>query len=85
MICIDLLTMSSSSDLADMKLISKYNIGILFFISIFSKFAWVFTLKDKKDITNTNVFQNFLDKSGRKPNKIWVNKRSEFYNRSMKS
>ena len=27
----------------------------------------------------------FLDESNRKPNKIWVNKGSKFYNRSMKS
>ena len=26
-----------------------------------------------------------LDTSGRKPNKIWIDKGSEFYNRSMKS
>ena len=28
------------------------------------------------------AFQNILDKSGRKPNKIWVDKGSEFYNNS---
>ena len=39
----------------------------------------------KKRITITNTFQNILDESGRKPNKIWVNKGTEFYNRSMKS
>ena len=26
-----------------------------------------------------------MDKSGRKPDKIWVEKSSEFYNRSLKS
>ena len=31
------------------------------------------------------LFKNFLDKSNRKPSKIWVGKGSEFYNRSMKS
>ena len=30
-------------------------------------------------------FQSTLDDSKRKPNKIWVDKGSEFYNRSMKS
>ena len=39
----------------------------------------------KKGITITNAFQKILDESGRKPNKIWVNKGSEFYNTSMKS
>ena len=42
-------------------------------------------LKDKKGITITNAFQKILDESKRKPNKIWVDKGSEFYNRSMKS
>ena len=39
----------------------------------------------KKGITITNAFQKILDESGRKPNKIWVNKGSEFYNTPMKS
>ena len=42
-------------------------------------------MKDKKNITITNAFQNFLKESNRKPNKIWVDKGSEFYNKSMKS
>ena len=46
-----------SADLADMQLISKFNKGIRFLlcvIDIFSKYAWVFPLKDKKDLTITN-------------------------------
>ena len=39
----------------------------------------------KKGITITNAFQKFLDESYRKPNKLQVDKGSEFYNRSMKS
>ena len=31
------------------------------------------------------LFKRILRKSNRKPNKIWVDKGSEFYNRSMKS
>ena len=38
----------------------------------------------KKRITITNASQNILNESNRKPNKIWVDKGSEFYNRSMK-
>ena len=45
----------------------------------------VIPLKDKKGITIINAFQKVLDESNRKPNKIWVDKGSEFYNRSMKS
>ena len=42
-------------------------------------------LKDKKGITITNAFPKTSDESNRKPNKIWVYKASEFYNRSMES
>ena len=42
-------------------------------------------LKDKKVITSTNALQKILVVSGRKANKIWVDRGSEFYNRSMKS
>ena len=42
-------------------------------------------MKDKKGVTITNAFKKFLDESNRHPNKIWVDKGSEFYNRSMKS
>ena len=74
--------------LADIQLISKFNKGFRFLlcvIDIYSKYAWVIPLKDKKGITITNVFQKFLKESKRKPNKIWVDKGREFYNRSMKS
>ena len=47
-------------------------------IDIFSKYAWVVHLKDKKGVTIVNTFQKVFDKSGRKPNKIWVDKGSEF-------
>ena len=45
----------------------------------------LFLQKTKKVFTITNAFQKFLDESGRKSNKIWVDKGSENYNRSMKS
>ena len=76
------------ADLAGMQLISKFNKGIRFLlciIDIYSKYAWVILLKDEKGVTNTNAFQKFLDELKRKPNKIWINKGSEFYNRSIKS
>lgn len=52
---------------------------------IYSNYAWVVLLKSKNDTTVTNVFQNLLDESGRKPNKIWVDQSNDFYNRSLKS
>ena len=70
-----------------MQLISKFDKKIRFplcVIDIYSKYASV-SLKDKKRITITNAFQKMLDEPKRKPNKIWVDNDSEFYNRSMKS
>ena len=49
------------------------------------KYAWVVPLKDKKGIAITNGFKKILIGSNHRPNKICVNKGSEFYNRSMKS
>ena len=70
-----------------MQLISKFNKGFLFLlcvIDIFSKYAWVVPLKDKKGVSIVNAFQKILKESNRKPNKIWVDKGSEFYNNSFK-
>ena len=74
-------------DLADMQLLSKFNKGFRFLlcvIDIFNKYAWVIPLKDKKGISIVNAFQIIFKKSNRKPNKIWVDKESEFYNSSFK-
>ena len=60
-----------------MQLICKSNKGIRFLlcvIDIFSKYAWVVPLKDKKKCNLVNGFQNILDDSKRKLNKIWVHK-----------
>ena len=70
-----------------MQLISNFNKGFRFLlrvIDIFSKYAWVIPLKDQKSISIVNAFQKILDKSERKPNKIWVDKGSELYNNSFK-
>ena len=70
-----------------MQLISKFNKGFRFLlcvIDIFSKYAWVVPLKDKKGINIVNAFQKILKKSDRKPNKIWVDKGRKFYNNSFK-
>ena len=67
-----------------MQLISKSNKRIRFLlcvIDIFSKYAWVIPLKDKNGTAVTNACQKILDKCNGKPNKIWVDKGSEFYNR----
>ena len=72
------------ADLADMHLISKLNERfhlLLRVIDVYSKHAWVVSLKDKKDITITKAFQKILDESNRKPIKNWMDKGSQFYSR----
>ena len=44
----------------------------------------LFLYKIKKGSSIVNAFQKILDKSGRKPNEVWVDKGSEFYNNSFK-
>ena len=57
---------------------------LLCIIDIYSKYAWVIPLKYKKGVSIVNTFQKFLKESNHKPNKIWVEKGSEFYNNSFK-
>ena len=77
------------ADLSDRQLISKYIAGFQFLlcpINIFSKFACIVPLKNKKGITIINAFQKKLCKSERrKTNKIWVDKDNKFYQRLIKS
>ena len=56
------------ADLADMELINKFNKGFRFWlwvIDIFSKYAWVVPLKDKKGVSIVNAFQKILKESDR--------------------
>ena len=71
------------ADLADIQLISKFNKRFRFLfcvIDIFSKYARVFPIKDKKGVNILDAFQRILNNFNRKPNKIWVDKGNEFYN-----
>ena len=63
-----------------MQLISKEIKYFLYVIDLFSRYAWVVPLKDKKSDSITNAFQIIFKKSNRKPDKIWVYHVSEFYN-----
>ena len=74
-------------DLADMQSLSKENKGIKYLlcaIDLYSKYAFVVPLKDKKGISVTNGFNKIIKQSKRKPNKIWVDQGSEFYNHVFK-
>ena len=71
-----------------MQLISKFNKGFRFLlcvVDIFSKYAWVVPLKDKKDVRIVNAIQSISKDSNRKPNKIWVDKVGELYNNFFKN
>ena len=81
------------ADLANMQLISKFNKGFRFLVcvvDIFSKYAWVVPLKDKKGASIFHAFQSILENSmelhsNGKPKKTWVDKGSEFHNNSFKN
>ena len=65
---------------------SKYNKGIKYLlgaIDLFSKYAWVLSLKCKREISIVNAFQKIISKE-RKPNEIIVHQGSEFYNKIFK-
>ena len=70
-----------------MESLSKYNKEIKYLlctIDLFSKYAWVIPIKDKKGTSIVNAFKKILSDSDRKPNKIWVDQGSELYNKSFK-
>ena len=69
-----------------MQSLSKYNKGNNYLLcesDLFSKYAWVVSLKDKKGVSVVNAFQKIIWE-GRKPNKKWVDQGSEFYYNSFK-
>ena len=74
-------------DLADMQSLSKKNKGIKYLlcaIDLFSKYAFVVPLKDKKGTSITNALNKVITQSNRKPNKIWVDQGGELYNHVFK-
>ena len=74
-------------DIADTQSLSTKNKGIKYLlcaIDLFSKYAFAIPLKHKKGISIVNAFNKIIKQSNRKPNKIWVDQGSEFYNRVFK-
>ena len=70
-------------DLADMQSLSRKNKGIKYLlcaIDLYSKYAFIIPLKDKKEISIVNAFNKIIKQSNRKANKIWVDQGGEFYN-----
>ena len=52
------------------------------YCDLFSKYPWVALLKDKRGVSIIHAFQKITSK--RKPNKIWVDQGTEFYNKLLK-
>ena len=74
-------------DLADMQSLSRKNKSIKYLlcaIDLYSKYAFVIPLKDKKGISVTNGFNKIIKQSNRKPNKMWIGQGGEFYNNLFK-
>ena len=74
-------------DLAHTQSLSKYNKGIKYLlctIDLFIRYAGAVPIKNKKGTSIVNAFKKILSDSNRKPNKIWVDQGSEFYNKSFK-
>jgi hypothetical protein len=71
-----------SCDLVDMQEWSKENDGykyLLNVVDVFSRYAWSIPLKTKSAAEVVDAFADIK----RKPNKIWVDKGGEFYNKQM--
>ena len=83
-----------SADLIDKSSLSKYNNNykfILTVIDIFTKYGWAIPLKNKSGLSITNGFKTILSEGlqggsePRKPEKLWVDRGCEFYNKTFKS
>ena len=75
-----------AADLVEMQKFAKLNKGyryLLTCIDIFSKFAWVIPLKDKKGITIKNALEKIFNK--RKPKFLWTDRGKEFYNKQVET
>ena len=75
-----------AADLTEMESLSSKNENVkylLCLIHIFTKYAWVKPLNDKKPETVLNAFNEIANESNLKPNKLWVDQEREFYNKLM--
>ena len=75
-----------AADLAEMESLPSKNKNVKYLlcvIDVFSKYAWVKLLKDKKGKTVLDAFIKIVNESNHKPNKLWVDQGREFYNKLM--
>jgi hypothetical protein len=76
-----------AADLVDMQSFAEFNDGVRYLlcvIDIFSKYGWIVPLKNKTGAAVASAFEKIF-REGRKPDKLWVDKGKEFYNKDVKS
>ena len=74
-----------AADLVDMQAFSKFNRGIKYLlavIDVFSKYGWLVPLKDKMGKSVAMALKTIFKE--RQPEKMWVDKCKEFYNKDVK-
>ena len=74
-----------AADLVDMQAFSKLNRGVKYLlavIDILSKYGWLVPLKDKTGKSVASALKTIFKE--RKPEKMWVDKGKEFYNKDVK-
>ena len=73
-----------AADLAEMESLSFKNKNVKYLlcvVDVFTKYAWVKRLKNKKGKTVLNAMIEIVNEFNRKPNKLWVDQGREFCNR----
>ena len=76
-----------AADLADMTAFKDYNEGVNFLLLVidtFSKYGWIVPLKNKKAQTIVKALKEIFKESGRRPDKLWTDKGTEFFNKDVK-
>ena len=74
-----------AADLVDMQAFSKFNRDVKYLLSVidvFSKYGWLIPLKDKTGKSVALALETIFKE--RKPEKMWVDKGKEFYNKHVK-
>ena len=75
-----------AADLAEVGSLSSNSVKIKYLlcvIDVFTKYAWVKPLKDKKGKTVLTAFIEIVNECNRQSNKLWVHQGREFYNKLM--
>lgn len=58
---------------------------VLFVVDVYSRYAFARKLKDKKAITVKNEIISVIEEANAFPEKVWVDKGTEFYNKDLKA